>query len=61
MPATLAGTERDAAWGEPPRPGFPLGGNGKGGLGSLLPQADFRFAFRIFSVSSTRAALLYAL
>jgi hypothetical protein len=23
------------AWGEPARPGFPLGGNGKGGLNSL--------------------------
>ena len=28
-----------AAWGEPSRPGFPLGGNGKGGPDSLLPQA----------------------
>ena len=30
-----------AAWGEPARPGFPPGGNGKGGLDASLPQADF--------------------
>jgi len=30
VPAVLAGAERAAAWGEPPRPGFPLGETGKG-------------------------------
>src|SRR5215471_3546565 len=30
VPAVLAGAERAAAWGEPPRPGLPLGETGKG-------------------------------
>jgi hypothetical protein len=42
-----------AAWGEPSRPGFPRRGNGKGGLISLLPQADCLapFAFESFAQS----------
>jgi hypothetical protein len=33
--------------GNHPRPGFPLGGNGKGGSDSLLPQAFSRRSFRM--------------
>ena len=37
----LLATARDAAWGEPARPGFPPEGEtGKGDLISLLPQAN---------------------
>ena len=39
VPAVLAGAERAAAWGEPSPPRLSLGGNGKGGSNSLLPQA----------------------
>ena len=47
VPALFAGAQRaPGVGGYPPAPAFPLGGNGKGGSNSLLPQANSAYPSR---------------
>jgi hypothetical protein len=63
----LLATQRAPAWGEPTPPRLALGGNGKGGSNSLLPQAIsvspqlVQYKVSIIDRQPPRAALPFAL
>src|SRR5580658_10665032 len=55
VPALFAGAARDAAWGEPARPGFsPEGETGKREIKPLAPQADSGFHAALAGIALVR-------